>query len=284
MRRANKLLFIILICSVIAGCGRKTAPQPYDTPETSLPTLFNEQTRFVGDDLLLTWKLKGNYKTNKNREMGFHPTFRVNLYTPDQDCLSCQFKLTQRYLSVTDTENTTSLKDGTNHLPVRNEDGTYFLLIPEKELKSFSAANQTYLTIDYQTRNNERSLPSKRLYLRRPIRLPKPVVSVTLSLVGDKPVALRLTWIKKQETIEHIYQKNGPPVEKTIYYGLNLYTQIAPDQPFRLVNRHPLMSGTQVIEDFKHKLFARYVDSAGNESVSQLIFDGVNPPLLGKQK
>ncbi len=91
-------------------------------------------------------------------------------------------------------------------------------------------------------------------------------------------IFLVIEWTQKQETVQHLVQADGTMVEKTKFYGINLY-QIEKKENVEIekpVNAGPLFRGIISLEGFNGSLAARHIDRFGNESEKILISQRFN--------
>ena len=274
-------LFILIGLSLIS-CGRRTAPEPYPSVSISLPAIQEVSLIYRGDHLMLRWKDPVFSAANAALT-----AYKLSIFAPNIECVHCNPIL----LDSIEIQN-----EDSSNIKMVTANKEHQVILRENLLQEHLNSEKSYMVFSYINLEGRFSPPSKALYLRKPLKIPLPVI-LSVEIANRVEVGhvassfaqatdpeeknfkksanrdLVVQWKPVQETIQQILGKSDKIREKVRNYGLNFYS-LNDDGLESLINLQPLLRGRIRFAYGGGKIVGRHVDRYDNESLPIQVYEG----------
>lgn len=259
-KRQNTFGSILLIVVIlIAGCGRKTLPEPYPRYSVQLPVLTGTTVNFQNQDLIFRWQVDSSRVE----------LFRVQLLRRSS-CGDCDDELLGMFQihkagKVVEWKSDRFQIESHDSVIYHQNDKNFQLTIPSRIYPKALRNQLSHYRINYLSSDKE-EVQGVALYPRRPLSIPVPVVlrATWLPAVDGEKKRFMIQWKEQVETTEHRFEEKKR-TERVRYYGVNLYIVTAEGVEKKL-NPKPLYHGSTLLNKKYEVIFLRHVDRFGNES------------------
>ncbi|OGH01849.1 MAG: hypothetical protein A2600_10670 [Candidatus Lambdaproteobacteria bacterium RIFOXYD1_FULL_56_27] len=277
----------------LAGCGHKTAPEPYGTGDAALPAPQKLSIWFEPEGLVVRFYPPGGSVGERRDNRWQQTLYRLHFTYPEAGCSACT-PTREGWLSTTgegpvEAGAVWSGPDPKGAQATTLEDLAIEMRLPKS---LFDPQKRLFVNLDYLNPNGDpsRSSPSLEVHIPTPVPLPR-LGKVSLTCVqtwkpedttpateagaastpaGKAPSPtnppclqrlLHLTWkLVLARSLQRI-DPNGGIYEEQENYGLRLFNE--PGQPLTDL---PLLTGEAELTVPPGKLFARHQDPFGNLS------------------
>ncbi|MBU2645595.1 hypothetical protein KKI24_12880 [bacterium] len=215
---------LLLITGLVltSACGYRTAPEPYDRPDETIPTVSEARLNAQGDDWVFRWQIPEDGVTIRSSQQAEEavtdPTadgprvkkpviqfFRINIFRAAAGCSLCKSENLGHFLIDPAGGEIRGQFPDEMVPPVHHRfyvDGpqTFRVDLPLAFFRVNQIIDRSFYTIDYLLDNEVLSLPSRRIYPLDLKTVPVPVVRVRKLTIHMDPT--------QQGRIDHYFVRD----------------------------------------------------------------------------